>query len=462
MFKLKENNTNIRTEVMAGITTFLAMSYILVVNPGLLSKTGMPFGGVVIATALAAFIGSVLMALFANYPFALAPGMGLNAFFTYTVVLTMGYSWQFALMAVFVEGLIFLLLSLVPVREKIFNSIPLPLKTAIGVGIGLFIAYIGLQGAKIVVDGPCLTGLCNFASDFSTSGICAVLAIIGLIITAVLAHYKIPGALLLGILITWGLGMLCQATGLYIINIEAGLYSLYPSINMHAFREAWAGFAEVFGACFDSASWTMRDTELVGFDLLKSVNFFIIMISFLFVDLFDTIGTLTGVASTANMLDNEGKLPRIKGAMLSDSVATSVGAFLGTSTTTTYVESAAGVAVGGRTGLTALVTAFLFLLSIVFAPIFTAIPAFATAPALIFVGFYMMAPVVRINFLDLAEAVPCYIAILAMPFTYSISEGICFGFISWTIINLACRKTKRVNLLMIILSLLFLAKYIYL
>ena len=443
-FHLKEHHTDVKTEILAGVTTFLAMAYILAVNPNILSACGMDRGGVLIATALASFVGTALMAILANYPFVLAPGMGLNAYFTYTVCLTMGFSWQFALAAVYVEGALFLLLSLLNVREAIFNAIPLALKSAVGVGIGLFIAFIALQNAHIIVDSP------------------ATLITIGVIITAALMQRKIRGSILIGILATWFLGMIAQATNLYQVNPELGCFSLYPNFSMSAFSETFKGFGKICGALFKSSAWTQKDSALTGYSLLGSMNFFIIMFAFLFVDLFDTLGTLIGVATKADMLDKNGRLPKIKGALLADSIATAVGAIFGTSTTTTFVESATGVAEGGRTGLTAWTAAILFLLAILLSPLFLAIPAFATAPALIVVGFYMMTTIARIDFDNLYDAIPAYITIIAMPFAYSISEGICFGIISWTILNLCSKNWRKVSPLMIVLTILFLLKYAFL
>jgi adenine/guanine/hypoxanthine permease len=466
-FKLEQNKTTVKTEILAGVTTFLAMAYILAVNPNILSAAGMPRGGILVATAVASFVGTMLMALLANYPFALAPGMGLNAYFAFTVVLGMGYSWQFAMLAVFVEGLIFLLLSLTKVREAIFNAIPLQLKRAVGVGIGLFIAFIAMQNAKIIVDNPAtLVSFQHFTADtVHTAGISTILALVGVLIIAYMMKKNIRGSILLGIFITWILGIICQATGIYVVDPAAGFFSLYPNVGNlgESFKETWQGFTQIFAGFFCPDTWTCKNSEMVGWDLIfKSFNFVVIMFAFLFVDLFDTLGTLIGVSSRANMLDKEGKLANIRGALCSDAIATSVGAVLGTSTTTTFVESATGVAEGGRTGLTAVTTAILFLVSIIFAPIFLAIPSFATAPALIIVGFYMMRPIIEINFDDFEDAIPAYITILAMPFAYSISEGICLGIISWTVINLAIGKAKRISPLMYILTILFLLKYILL
>lgn len=447
LFKLRENGTNVRTEIVAGFTTFMTMAYILAVNPSILSASGMDANAILIATALSAFIGCACMAFMANYPFALAPGLGLNAYFAYTVCGQMGYSWQFALLAVFIEGLIFIVLSLTNVREAIFNAIPLQLKKGVSVGIGLFCAFIGLQNANLVVDGATLVTIVNFRSEFHTVGIGALLAVIGLMLIAVMYVRRVKGAMLIGILATWGLGILCQLTGLYQVTPETGFYSLLP---------VWSDFdllaiRNTFGQCFNFSK--------IPFNL---VDFTVIMCSFLFVDLFDTLGTLVGVANKANMLDKDGKLPRIKMALLADAVATSAGAVLGTSTTTTFVESSSGVAEGGRTGLSAMVTGVLFFLSLFLAPVFTTIPSFATAPALIFVGFLMVSAVIEINFLDMAESIPAYLCMLCMPLMYSISEGIAVGVISYVVINVCVGKAKKITPLMYVLAVLFVAKYILL
>ena len=451
LFKLKENGTDVKTEVLAGVTTFMTMAYILAVNPSILGDAGMNTNAVLLATAISSFIGCICMAFMANYPFALAPGMGLNAYFTYTVCIGMGVSWQTALLAVFAEGIIFIILSLTNVREAIFNAIPLTLKTAVSAGIGLFIAFIGLQNAKIVVNSDAtLVTYQAFRANFSTEGITALLAIIGVLITAYLVIKKVKGDIFIGIIVTWVLGMLCQAIGIYVPNPEAGWYSLYPN-----FSAGWdfASLGETFGAVFKA-----------DFSEIGIANFIVVMFAFLFVDVFDTLGTLIGVASKADMLDKDGKLPRIKGALMADAVATTSGAVLGTSTVTTFVESASGVAAGGRTGLTAIVTGLLFLLSIVFSPLFLSIPSFATAPALIIVGFYMMCNVVKINFNDYIEAIPAYLTILFMPIMYSISEGIVIGVISYTVLVLITGKAKEKKLspLMYVLSILFICKYIFL
>ena len=442
IFHLKENKTDVRTEVIAGVTTFMTMAYILAVNPNILEASGMDRGAVFTATALSAFIATCLMALLSNYPFVLAPGMGLNAYFAYTVVLGMGYSWQQALAAVFVEGLIFILLSLTNVREAIFNSIPMNLKHAVSVGIGLFIAFIGLQNAKIVVNNDStLVSVFSFKSavkdgTFNSMGITVLLALIGILVTAVLLVKNIKGSILWGILITWGLGIICQFVGLYVPNPELGFFSLLPDFSN--------------GISVPSMAPTFMKMD---FSIVFSLDFVVIMFAFLFVDMFDTLGTLIGVASKADMLDKDGKLPKIKGALLSDAVGTSVGAVCGTSTVTTFVESASGVAEGGRTGL-----------SLFLSPIFLAIPSFATAPALIVVGFLMLTSITKIDFNDYTEAIPCFIAIIAMPFMYSISEGIAMGVISYVVINLVAGKAKekKISVLMYVLAVLFILKYVFL
>lgn len=450
VFHLAENHTDVKTEIVAGITTFMTMAYILAVNPDILGKAGMDSGAVFTATALAAFLATLFMAAFANYPFVLAPGMGLNAYFAYTVVLNMGYTWEMALAAVFMEGIIFIILSLTNVREAIFNAIPMNLKHGVSVGIGLFIAFIGLQNAKIVVDSDTLVTVYSFKAaladgTFHSVGITVLLAIIGILITAVFVVKDVKGNILWGILITWILGMICQAAGLYKPNPELGMYSVFPD------------FSSGFGIK------SMAPTFLkVDFSKVFSLDFLVVMFAFLFVDMFDTLGTLIGVASKADMLDKEGKLPRIKGALMADAVGTSAGALFGTSTTTTFVESASGVAEGGRTGLTAVIAAILFGLSLFLSPVFLAIPSFATTPALVVVGFLMMTSITKIDFSDFTEAIPCYIAIIAMPFMYSISEGIAMGVISYVIINLATGKfkDKKISILMYILAVLFVLKYI--
>lgn len=451
LFKLKEHNTDVKTEILAGVTTFMTMAYILAVNPNILSAAGMDRGAVFTATAVASFLGTMLMAIFSNYPFALAPGMGLNAYFAYTVVLQYGYSWQIALAAVFIEGVIFIFLSCFNVREAIFNAIPMTLKHAVSVGIGLFIAFIGLQNAKVVIGGSTLLslfslegfqGLNDGAGAFSDVGITVLLAIIGVIITAILVVRNVKGNILWGILITWALGIICQFVGVYVPNPDIGFYSLLPDFSG--------------GISIPSLSPLFAKFHFTGIPVLELL---VIVFAFLFVDLFDTLGTLVGVSTKAGMLDKDGKLPKIKGALLADAVGTTAGAVLGTSTVTTFVESASGVAEGGRTGLTAVTTAVLFALSLLLSPIFLAIPSFATAPALIIVGFYMLGNVMKINFEDASEGIPAFICIAAMPFFYSISEGISMGIISYVIINLLSGKKDKLSIVMYILTILFILKY---
>ena len=453
LFKLKENHTTVKTEVLAGITTFMTMAYILAVNPSILAAAGMDQGAVFTATALAAFLGTLLMAIFANYPFALAPGMGLNAYFAYTVVIGMGYTWQVALAAVFVEGLIFIALSVTNVREAIFNAIPMNLKSAVSVGIGLFIAFIGLQNAKIVIGGSTLVELFSIEgynelngvkASMHDVGITVLLAVIGILITAILVVKDIKGNILWGILITWILGIICQLAGFYVPNPELGMFSLLPDFSKGI---SIPSLAPIFGK--------------LSFSGINIGQFIVVVFAFLFVDVFDTLGTLIGVSTKANMLDENGKLPRIKGVLMADAVATTAGAVIGTSTVTTFVESASGVTEGGRTGLTAVTTAILFGASLLLSPIFLAIPSFATAPALVVVGFYMLTNVVNIDFSDFTEGIPCFICIAAMPFFYSISEGIAMGVISYVVLNLVAGKAKekKISILMIVLAVLFIGKY---
>lgn len=450
VFKLKQNGTNVKTEVMAGMTAFMTMAYILAVNPSILSGAGMDASAVLLATAIASFIANLCMALFANLPFALSAGMGLNAYFAYTVCGAMGYSWQIALLAVFTEGVIFILLSLTNVREAIFNAIPMTLKQGVSVGIGLFIAFIGLQNAGLSVDASTLVTITSFTSEFHTHGITALLAVIGLLVTAVLHIKKVKGDIFLGILITWALGMLCELTGLYIPDAAAGFGSLIPTAFISV---DFSALGRTAGQCFHA-----------DFSAVNPLEFIVVMFAFLFVDVFDTLGTLIGISNKANMLDENGKLPGIKPALLADAVGTTVGAVLGTSTITTCVESASGVSAGGRTGLTPIVTGLLFLLAIFFAPLFTTIPTFATAPALIMVGFMMFSSVTEINFGDdnRIDAIPTYLTIIAMPLFYSISEGICLGIISYVVIHLATGRAKKITPAMYVLSALFILKYILL
>ena len=425
-FKLKENNTNAKTEIMAGITTFMTMAYILAVNPGMLAETGMDQGGVFTATALSAFVACAMMAFMANYPFALASGMGLNAYFTYGVVFGMGHSWQFALTAVFLEGIIFILLSFFNVREAIFNSIPMNLKKAVSVGIGLFIALIGFVNSGIVVaEGGTIVSLGNLTEA------APLLAIIGLILTGFLLAKQVKGALFFGIIITTLIGLPMGVS--YMPNGDfLGIFSMPPSLKEVAFQFEW--------------------TNIFTFDMI------IVVFSFLFVDIFDTIGTLIGVSSKAKMLDENGQLPKVKEALLADAIGTTVGAALGTSTVTTYVESASGVAEGGRTGLTSLTTGIMFALALILSPLFGMIPAAATAPVLILVGLFMMSPIKEIDFEDFTEAIPAFLTIVMMPFAYSIAEGIVFGMVSYVLLKVLTGKQKQVSLIMYILAALFIAK----
>ena len=428
-FKLKENNTNVKTEVVAGITTFMTMAYILAVNPLILAETGMDPGGVFTATALAATIATLIMALYAKYPFGLAPGMGLNAFFTYSVVMRMGKSWEFALTAVLIEGIIFVLLSFINVREAIFNSIPVNLKNAVSAGIGLFVAFIGLAGSGIIVAGSgTLLGLGDL-----TSG-APVVCIIGLAVTGLLLAKNVKGALLIGILVSTLVGIPLGVT--IIPENFSSILSLPPSVKDVAFK--FVGFNEIF-----------------------SLDMLIVVFTFLFVDIFDTVGTLAGVASKADMLDEDGKLPRVGKALMADAVGTIAGACLGTSTVTTFVESASGVAEGGRTGLTALSTAGMFAVALFFAPLFTMIPAAATAPALIIVGLFMISSISKIDFSDFTEAIPAFLTITMMPFAYSIAEGIVFGMVSYVLLKAITGRFKEISLTMWILSFLFIVRIIF-
>lgn len=446
LFKLRENNTNIKTEILAGITTFVTMAYILAVNPDILSEAGMDKTAVLMATAISSFIGSMCMAFMANYPFALAPGMGLNAYFTFTVCMQYGVPWRTGLFAVFIEGVVFIILSLTNIREAIFNAIPSTLRLAVSGGIGLFIAFIGFQDAGLIVsNNNTLVAYIDFSKDFFNSGMAAIFALTGVFITGILLVKKVRGGILFGILITWIIAMILEAVGIFEPTIST-IPDKFFSFEINS-------LGKTFGQCFN-----------VDFDSTSILNFIVIIFSFLFVDLFDTLGTLIGVSTKANMLDENGRLPRIKGALLADSVATCAGAVIGTSTTATYVESASGVTEGGRTGLTAATTGMLFLLAIFFSPLFGSIPTFAIAPALITVGFYMIGNVVKINFEDAGEGIPAFLTIAAMPLAYSISEGIAIGVISYTLINLFTGKAKekKLGLLMYILTVLFIAKYIFL
>lgn len=444
-FQFQENKTGFGTEVRGGIVTFLAMCYILAVNPSILSASGMSADAVFVATAISAGIATIFMGIYAKLPFALASGMGLNAFFAYTVCIGMGYPWQFCLTAILIEGIIFIILSLTGVREAIFNSIPKNLRYAVSIGIGLFIALIGLINAGIIVQDMSTTvAHFNFqGGNFNSVGITVLLAIIGLLITAVLVHKKVPGSLLWGILATWVLGIICEITGLYVPNAEVGMYSLIPNFS------SMANIGSV------------KETLLqFDFNFLKEGQFWFVLFAFLFVDIFDTLGTLTGCAIEGNMLDEKGNLPEMKKAMLADSIGTVVGSCLGASTVTTYVESSSGIAEGARTGFASVVTGLLFLLALVLSPVFLAIPSFATAPALIMVGCFMMkGSASRIDWDDFSEAIPAFMCIIMMPFAYSIATGIAYGFVTYTFINLLFGDRKKVNWMMIVLSIVFILKF---
>ncbi len=447
-FKLRENGTDVRTEVIAGITTFMTMVYILAVNPSILEASGMDRGSILTATAVASAIACFCMAAFSNKPFALSAGLGLNAYFAYTVCIGMGYPWQVALTAVFVEGVVFILLSLTNVREAIFNAIPASLKVAVSVGIGFFIAFIGVQNAGLIVDGSTLVTLFGFNASiangtFTTQGITVILALVGVMIIAMMLVKGVKGYMLYGILLTWLLGIICQLLGIYVPNPEAGFYSVIPTA--------------IFSAPASMAPTFMKlDFSYIA---THTLDFIVVVFAFLFVDIFDTLGTVIGCASKADMLDEEGKLDGIKGVLLADAVGTTVGACLGTSTITTFVESSSGISEGGRTGLTSVTTGILFLLALFFSPLFLTIPSFATAPALIVVGFLMMQQVTKIDWTDLTEAIPCFCCITMMGFAYSISDGIAFGIVSFTILKLMTGKAKDLNVLLCVLSVLFILKY---
>ena len=428
VFKLSENNTTVRTEIIAGITTFMTMAYILVVNANILSDAGMDKQAVFAATAIASFIGSCIMGILANYPIALAPGMGLNAFFAYTVVLSMGYDWQFALCAVLIEGIIFILLTITNVREKIIDCIPPVLKHAVTAGIGLFIAFIGLSNAGVVVNGATILALGDLSDPL------VLLTILGLILAAILISKNVKGAFLLAMILISAVGMVAG-----LVALPQGIVSSVPSLKPIFLQALSVSPSDIF-----------------------SLNMIVVVFTFLFVDLFDTVGCLVGVASKGNMLDENGKLPRAKQALFADAVATTTGALLGTSTVTAYVESAAGIGEGGKTGLTSVTTGILFLLSLFFAPIFTSIPTQATSPVLIIVGVMMASSLKEIDFGDFTNAIPAFLTFTMMPLTYSIADGIIFGIISFTLLKLATNKSKEVNLSLILLSILFIAKFILL
>lgn len=446
LFKLKEHNTTVKTEIMAGITTFLTMAYILAVNPSLLSASGMDSGAVFTATALASALATFIMAFWANYPIALSAGMGLNAYFAFTICLQdlngVENPWKIALAAILVEGIIFIILSVFKFRETIVNAIPRNLKYGITAGIGLFIAFIGLQGAGVVTaDGATLVALGNFSKPQ------VVLCMVGVIAIALMSHYKVKGSILWGILITWGLGIVAELTGWYVVDVENGVYSLIPSLSASSFIPPSV-----------APTFFKFDFHWIGSHIFE---FAVIVFSFLFVDMFDTIGTVIGVADKANLLDKDGKLPRVGRVLMSDAIGTVAGACLGTSTITSFVESTAGVAEGGRTGLTALTTGVLFVLALFLSPIFLAIPAFATAPALIIVGLNMASSIVKMDFdSDIADSVGGYLAFLMMPLSYSIANGIMFGILAWVILKLCCKKAKDIHPIMYVTALLFLIRLI--
>ena len=428
VFKLSENNTNVKTEIIAGITTFMTMAYILVVNVNILGETGMDKNAVFAATAIAAFIGCAAMALLANYPIALAPGMGLNAFFAYTVVLGMGHTWQFALCAVLIEGIIFIILTATNVREKIIDCIPPVLKHAVTAGIGLFIAFIGLSNAGLVVNGSTILALGNMKDPL------VLLTIVGIIIASILIAKNIKGAFLIAMLAISAIGMT-----LGLVDLPQGIVTTnVPSVKPLFLQAFSVPTNEIF-----------------------SLKMLVIVITFLFVDLFDTVGCLVGVASKGNLLDENGKLPKAKQALFADAIATTTGALLGTSTVTSYVESASGIGEGGRTGLTAMTTGILFLLSLFLSPLFISVPAQATSPVLIIVGVMMASSLKNIDFNDFTNAIPAFLTLAMMPFAYSIADGIIFGIISFTILKLATGKKNEVNIYLIVLSILFTLKFIF-
>lgn len=446
LFKLKEHGTNVKTEILAGITTFVTMAYILAVNPNILSNAGMDNGAVFTATALASAIATIIMALIANYPIALSAGMGLNAYFAFTVCLgelkDVQDPWKIALTAILVEGVIFMILSIFKFREKIVNAIPRNLKLGITAGIGLFIAYIGLQGAGIVVsDASTVSAMGSFASPQF------VLCIIGVLIIGILSHFRVKGAILIGIVATWIFGIIAQQAGWYVVNVEAGVFSLIPELSAKNF------IPPSIAPTFLKFDFTWMSQNII--------NFIVIVFSFLFVDIFDTVGTVIGVADKANLLDKDGNLPRVGKVFMADAVGTTIGACLGTSTITSFVESSSGVAEGGKTGLTALTTGVMFILALFLSPIFLAIPSFATAAALIYVGMQMMSSVTKMKFDgDMADAVGGYLAVLMMPLTYSIANGIMFGILSWVVIKIFTGKIKDIHPVMYVVAILFILRIV--
>ena len=449
LFHLKERGTSVRTEMLAGLTTFVTAAYVLAVNPSVMSAAGMDAGAVFTATALVCFLGTCVMALLTNYPFVLVPSMGLNAYFAYTVVLGMGYSWEVALAAIFLEGAVFAVISLTSLRDKIFEAIPLNLKYAISAGIGLFITIIGLKSSGLVVSSQAtLVSIFSFTGSvadgtFKTAGISVILFCLGLVITAVLMARNVKGNILLGILITWVLGIACELCGLYVPDAAAGYASLLPDFSR--------------GLAVPSLAPTFLKMD---FSQIANLGFFVVTFAFLITSLFDTVGSLIGLGAKAELLDEEGNMPAVRGAMASESVATMIAGLLGNSATCCSVECAAGIAEGGRTGLMALTTGVLFLLSMFLSPIFLAIPSFATAPALVIVGFLMASSVLKVDFNNPCEGVPAFLCFMGMPLCYSIVEGISLGIISYVLINLLCGNHKKISPMMYVLAVVFILKYV--
>lgn len=449
LFHLKECGTSVRTEMLAGLTTFVTAAYVLAVNPSVMSAAGMDAGAVFTATALVCFLGTCVMALLTNYPFVLVPSMGLNAYFAYTVVLGMGYSWEVALAAIFLEGAVFAVISLTSLRDKIFEAIPLNLKYAISAGIGLFITIIGLKSSGLVVSSQAtLVSIFSFTGSvadgtFNTAGISVILFCLGLVITAVLMARNVKGNILLGILITWVLGIVCELCGLYVPDAAAGYASLLPDFSR--------------GLAVPSLAPTFLKMD---FSQIANLGFLVVTFAFLLTSLFDTVGSLIGLGAKAELLDEEGNMPAVRGAMASESMATMIAGLLGNSATCCSVECAAGIAEGGRTGLMALTTGVLFLLSMFLSPIFLAIPSFATAPALVIVGFLMASSVLKVDFNDPCEGIPAFLCFMGMPLCYSIVEGISLGIISYVLINLLCGNHKKISPMMYVLAVVFVLKYV--
>ena len=449
LFHLKERGTTVKTEVLAGLTTFVTAAYVLAVNPSVMSATGMDSGAIFTATALVCFLGTLVMALLTNYPFVLVPSMGLNAYFAYTVVLGMGYSWEVALAAIFLEGAVFAVISLTSLRDKIFEAIPLNLKYAISAGIGLFITIIGLKSSGLVVSSQAtLVSIFSFTGSvadgtFNTAGISVILFCLGLVITAVLMARNVKGNILLGILITWVLGIVCELCGLYVPDAAAGYASLLPDFSR--------------GLAVPSLAPTFLKMD---FSQIANLGFLVVTFAFLLTSLFDTVGSLIGLGAKAELLDEKGNMPAVRGAMASESVATMIAGLLGNSATCCSVECAAGIAEGGRTGLMALTTGVLFLLSMFLSPIFLAIPSFATAPALVIVGFLMASSVLKVDFNDPCEGIPAFLCFMGMPLCYGIVEGISLGIISYVLINLLCGNHKKISPMMYVLAVVFVLKYV--